>query len=92
MTIENSKAAGPVLGNETQEVALAELIAPGDRALLHRGYERSIDAGGDCDVFTVLAWVSTDDGSGIGLFRIAPDGGVAGDFDANRPRGEWFDR
>lgn len=68
-------------GTPEQERALSELVAPAHRQLLHRGYECS-DITDRESTTTITAWVSTENGTGTGLFRITPDGAVIGHFES----------
>jgi len=66
---------------EAQERALRELVAPAGRSLCHRGYEVT-DIVDRERTTTVTAWVTSDNGLGIGKFSISPDGAVTGVFEA----------
>jgi hypothetical protein len=80
LTSEQIQAAA----SDAQDRALAELVAPADRALLHRGYEIADLADRDATM-TIIAWVSCQNGAGTGEFRIAPDGTVTGHFESGVP-------
>lgn len=83
--VETRKPSDP-LGNDAQEAALAALTDHPGRTLHHRGH-RTDDMAQRERTTTILAWVSTSDVAGAGLFEIAPDGVVTGSFGSTRPPG-----